>query len=66
MNLKECREIHDAKLFDKAAGAKYDDLDTAIDYDGDSTSASITSSILQYRTIHGRTYHSEQGNAQYW
>ncbi|EYB23045.1 hypothetical protein FG05_30601 [Fusarium graminearum] len=49
----------------EAAGAKYDDLDTAIDYDGDSTSASITSSILQYRTIHGRTYHSEQGNAQY-
>ncbi|CAG7557400.1 unnamed protein product [Fusarium equiseti] len=34
--------------------------------DADSTTASITSSILQYRTIHGRTYHSEQGNAQYW
>ncbi|RBR26848.1 uncharacterized protein FIESC28_00429 [Fusarium coffeatum] len=32
----------------------------------DSTTASITSSILQYRTIHGRTYHSEQGDAQYW
>ncbi|UZP43063.1 hypothetical protein NXS19_010879 [Fusarium pseudograminearum] len=50
----------------EATDANSDDLDTAIDSDGDSTSASITSSILQYRTIHGRTYHSEQGNAQYW
>ncbi|PTD08935.1 Secondary metabolism regulator LAE1 [Fusarium culmorum] len=48
----------------EAADANNDDLDTAIDSDGGSTSASITSSILQYRTIHGRTYHSEQGNAQ--
>ncbi|KAH9896388.1 S-adenosyl-L-methionine-dependent methyltransferase [Xylariomycetidae sp. FL2044] len=28
---------------------------------------SITSSILKYRTVHGRTYHSEAvGNASYW
>ena len=28
--------------------------------------SSITSSILKYRTIQGRKYHSESGNAQYW
>ncbi|ROW04553.1 hypothetical protein VMCG_05035 [Cytospora schulzeri] len=37
---------------------------------GDTASStdSITSSILEYRTIHGRTYHSDNvpGNAQYW
>ncbi|KAH6962435.1 S-adenosyl-L-methionine-dependent methyltransferase [Ilyonectria sp. MPI-CAGE-AT-0026] len=42
------------------------DTDSTIDADNASSTASITSSILQYRTIHGRTYHSEQGNAQYW
>lgn len=30
------------------------------------STASISSSIFKYRTIHGRTYHSENGNAQYW
>jgi hypothetical protein len=43
-----------------------DDGDSAIGEDADSSTASISSSILQYRTIHGRTYHSEQGNATYW
>ncbi|KAL2104549.1 hypothetical protein VUR80DRAFT_10313 [Thermomyces stellatus] len=33
---------------------------------GDTSSVSITSSILNYRTLHGRRYHSEIGNAQYW
>ncbi|KAF5987570.1 putative multicopper oxidase [Fusarium bulbicola] len=42
------------------------DADSALDPDNASSTASITSSILEYRTIHGRTYHSEQGNAQYW
>ena len=43
-----------------------DDGDSALgDDDADST-ASLTSSILRYRSIHGRTYHSERGNAQYW
>ncbi|KAK4168200.1 S-adenosyl-L-methionine-dependent methyltransferase [Cladorrhinum sp. PSN259] len=27
---------------------------------------SLTESVLAYRTIHGRTYHSDRGNAQYW
>lgn len=31
----------------------------------DST-ASLTSSIYDYRTLHGRTFHSEQGETQYW
>lgn len=30
------------------------------------STTSISDSVLQYRTIHGRTYHSERGNAQYW
>lgn len=42
-----------------------DDGDSTLGDDSGST-ASITSTILQYRTIHGRTYHSERGNAQYW
>ncbi|KAF4970360.1 hypothetical protein FZEAL_10052 [Fusarium zealandicum] len=42
------------------------DNDSSIEPDNASSTASISSSILEYRTIHGRTYHSEQGNAQYW
>lgn len=42
-----------------------DDADSAIE-DNASSTASLSSSILQYRTIHGRTYHSDQGNAEYW
>ncbi|KAK0642233.1 S-adenosyl-L-methionine-dependent methyltransferase [Cercophora newfieldiana] len=41
------------------------DGDSAIS-DPKSSTASLTSSILDYRTIQGRTYHSERGNAQYW
>ncbi|KAH7140975.1 S-adenosyl-L-methionine-dependent methyltransferase [Dactylonectria macrodidyma] len=43
-----------------------DDADSAVGDDNASSTASITSSILRYRTINGRTYHSEQGNAEYW
>lgn len=42
------------------------DADSALGDGAESSTASISSSILQYRTIHGRSYHSEQGNAQYW
>ena len=31
-----------------------------------SSTASLSSSILNYRTLHGRRYHSEVGNAEYW
>lgn len=44
-----------------------DDGDSAFG-DVASSTDSITSSILEYRTIHGRTYHSDSvpGDAQYW
>ncbi|KAH7190040.1 S-adenosyl-L-methionine-dependent methyltransferase [Fusarium oxysporum] len=43
-----------------------DDADSAVGDDAASSTESISSSILHYRTIHGRTYHSERGNAEYW
>ncbi|KAF4992941.1 hypothetical protein FDECE_13556 [Fusarium decemcellulare] len=42
-----------------------DDADSGLQ-EGESSTASITSSILKYRTILGRTFHSEQGDAHYW
>ncbi|EEU38673.1 uncharacterized protein NECHADRAFT_45720 [Fusarium vanettenii 77-13-4] len=39
--------------------------DSALE-DNISSTASIASSILKYRTILGRTFHSEQGDAHYW
>jgi hypothetical protein len=41
------------------------DADSALE-DNISSTASIASSILKYRTILGRTFHSEQGDAHYW
>ncbi|CAJ0542641.1 Ff.00g001800.m01.CDS01 [Fusarium sp. VM40] len=43
-----------------------DEDDPGLGADAESSTASITSSILHYRTINGRTYHSERGNAAYW
>ncbi|KAK4448764.1 S-adenosyl-L-methionine-dependent methyltransferase [Podospora aff. communis PSN243] len=43
------------------------DFDSAIlDVDTFSSTASVSSSILQYRTIKGRTYHSERHNSDYY
>ncbi|KAH7233114.1 S-adenosyl-L-methionine-dependent methyltransferase [Fusarium tricinctum] len=42
-----------------------DDTDSTLS-DNASSTASLTSSILQYRTLHGRSYQSERGNAHYW
>ncbi|KAG5800728.1 hypothetical protein H9Q69_000287 [Fusarium xylarioides] len=42
-----------------------EDGDSAV-LDNASSTASLTSSILQYRTINGRAYHSERGNPEYW
>ena len=42
------------------------DVDSAFNESIRSSTASITSSILNYRTLKGRTYHSERGNALYW
>ncbi|KAF5633323.1 demethylmenaquinone methyltransferase [Fusarium tjaetaba] len=40
--------------------------DLTLGSDAESSTASISSSILNYRTINGRTFHSERGNAAYW
>ncbi|KAF5246300.1 hypothetical protein FAUST_1417 [Fusarium austroamericanum] len=42
-----------------------DDADSTIP-DNASSTASLTSSILKYRTLHGRLYQSERGNTDYW
>lgn len=42
-----------------------DDADSAFD-DAQSSTASLTESILQYRNLHGRTYHSNIGHAEAW
>ncbi|KAJ4152412.1 hypothetical protein NW754_004207 [Fusarium falciforme] len=55
---------HWAEIAQKEPGNT--DADSIVDADNNSSTASVTSSILEYRTIHGRTYNSEQGNAQYW
>ena len=31
-----------------------------------SSTASLSSSVMHYRTVQGRTYHSSRGNAEYW
>ncbi|KAJ4247418.1 hypothetical protein NW762_013093 [Fusarium torreyae] len=41
------------------------DADSTVS-DNASSTASLTSSILEYRTIHGRSYQSDRGNADYW
>ncbi|KAI8947878.1 S-adenosyl-L-methionine-dependent methyltransferase [Xylaria longipes] len=45
---------------------EFDDVDSAYGDDNASSTASLSASILEYRTVHGRTYHSERGNAQSW
>ncbi|KAH7257840.1 S-adenosyl-L-methionine-dependent methyltransferase [Fusarium tricinctum] len=62
-------DFHDPQHWANIAGgdaAEDDDADSAVGDDVASSTESISSSILHYRTIHGRTYHSERGNAQYW
>ncbi|KAL1848309.1 hypothetical protein VTK73DRAFT_10164 [Phialemonium thermophilum] len=43
-----------------------EDDDSALGDEKSDSAASLSSSILHYRTIHGRRYHSERGEAQYW
>jgi hypothetical protein len=45
--------------------ADEDDADSTLDSVGSSTT-SLSESILNYRELYGRTYHSERGNANYW
>ncbi|RYP63180.1 hypothetical protein DL771_009411 [Monosporascus sp. 5C6A] len=42
------------------------DADSALGCDTPSTTASLSASIMNYRTIHGRTYHSEKYGTLYW
>ncbi|KAI2777396.1 S-adenosyl-L-methionine-dependent methyltransferase [Daldinia loculata] len=44
-----------------------DDKDSSLGEDDSSSTASLSSSILEYRTIHGRRYHSKSwGDTDYW
>jgi len=44
-----------------------DDGESAVVLDeGQSSTASVASSILRYRMIQGRTYHSERHDTDYW
>ncbi|RYP49361.1 hypothetical protein DL768_004921 [Monosporascus sp. mg162] len=43
-----------------------DDADSALGFDTASTTASLSASIMDYRIIHGRTYHSEKHGNVYW
>ncbi|KAI4863056.1 S-adenosyl-L-methionine-dependent methyltransferase [Hypoxylon rubiginosum] len=43
-----------------------DDGDSAIGDEAESSTASLSASIQEYRTIHGRRYHSIRGNTDYW
>lgn len=42
------------------------DTDSSLGDSAASSTASVSSSILEYRIINGRTYHAERGDAQYW
>lgn len=46
----------------------HDDADLTLSSGMQSSTASLTASILEYRTIHGRTFHSQRGpgDAEYW
>ncbi|RYO76363.1 hypothetical protein DL766_006674 [Monosporascus sp. MC13-8B] len=50
----------------EASNRDDDDADSSLGYDTASTTASLSSSIMDYRTIHGRTYHSEKHGTAYW
>lgn len=44
-----------------------DELDLSLGSDAESLTTSIASSIFNYRTLHGRTYHSESvTDNEYW
>ncbi|RGP71905.1 hypothetical protein FSPOR_3020 [Fusarium sporotrichioides] len=63
----EAAGLHDAEHWANLAQETHDDdTDSSLGSDADSSTASMNSSILNYRTIKGRTYHSERGNAEYW
>lgn len=50
----------------KDENADDDDAHSLSEESLNSSTASVTSSIFEYRKLHGRTYHREIGSAQYW
>ncbi|KAJ3548161.1 hypothetical protein NM208_g1144 [Fusarium decemcellulare] len=62
--------LHSVEHWEQLAGEPAEDDsaddDSALGGNPAESTESITSSILQYRTINGRTFHSERGNARYW
>ncbi|KIL85357.1 hypothetical protein FAVG1_11313 [Fusarium avenaceum] len=57
---------HWQQLAEKDEGVVEDDDDSLIGQSLLSSTDSVTSSIFEYRKLHGRTFHHEIGNAQYW
>ena len=47
-------------------GQNADDADETGLEDAASSTASLSSSVMNYRTVQGRTYHSDRGKAEYW
>jgi hypothetical protein len=56
--------VNETIAVDEAQDEEEEDL--TLGSDAESSTASISSSILNYRTINGRTFHGERGNATYW
>ncbi|KAF5639467.1 methyltransferase [Fusarium tjaetaba] len=70
-NLQQDQENQDIDHDDAETDEGFDghsdsDLDSALGSNVADSTYSLTSSIFEYRTLHGRTYHSDRGTAQYW
>ncbi|KAG5656845.1 hypothetical protein KAF25_010398 [Fusarium avenaceum] len=64
-------ETQDGQTDDDTDDPEFDDhsdsdLDSALGSNLADSTHSLNSSIFEYRTLHGRTYHSDMGTAQYW
>ncbi|KAH7241257.1 S-adenosyl-L-methionine-dependent methyltransferase [Fusarium tricinctum] len=57
---------HWQQLAEEENGNYDDDAHSLSDQSLTSSTESVTASIFEYRKLHGRTYHHEIGNAQYW
>jgi hypothetical protein len=59
-------DVEVAALAPGSEEQEVDDPDSVYGDDAASSTASLSASILDYRKIHGRTFHSAVGNAEYW
>ncbi|XXH05334.1 hypothetical protein Hte_011760 [Hypoxylon texense] len=62
----EVPDILPASHWTQAPQVNESDEDSSYGDDIISSTASLSSSILDYRTLHGRTFHSQRGNAESW